>query len=316
MDIDSQAWASDTSMFWGWDSTVLWEFDSLSYDDTTWINPLYRGVGQGPIGYQQLAEFGIAGQASTSYEKRYTWRDSYKGSITLQKGSHELKAGFDVAKSKIRYYRMGRASSTSYYFANNKPFSPTQDIYTYTTDSTGIVTKTQGADGAPDYTQDGTDTWKNTDYNSDSIVNYDDYMDDYIFQAYSSGYAENIGYDITGRTEINEGKDKYREPVTSAFYVRDKVELEDLVLNLAKNSSEADGFIASGKESKLLRENFPKHLIFAPGIRMPGDDRHEQKRVVSPAEALKYSDLIIMGRSLMNGDIKKNLSRVITSLKM
>jgi len=189
-------------------------------------------VGQGPIGYQQLAEYGIAGQASTSYEKRYTWRNSYKGSITLQKGSHELKAGFDVAKSKIRYYRMGRASSTSYYFANNKPFSPTQDIYTYTTDSTGIVTKTQGADGAPDYTQDGTDTWKNTDYNSDSIVNYDDYMDDYIFQAYSSGYAENIGYDITGRTEINEGKDKYREPVTSAFYVRDKVELEDLVLNL------------------------------------------------------------------------------------
>ena len=92
--------------------------------------------------------------------------------------------------------------------------------------------------------------------------------------------------------------------------------VEDLVLNLAKNSSEADGFIASGKESKLLRENFPKHLIFAPGIRMPGDDRHEQKRVVSPAEALKYSDLIIMGRSLMNGDIKKNLSRVITSLKM
>ncbi len=92
--------------------------------------------------------------------------------------------------------------------------------------------------------------------------------------------------------------------------------VEDLVLNLAKNSSEADGFIASGKESKLLRENFPKHLIFAPGIRMPGDDRHEQKRVVSPAEALKYSDLIIMGRSLMNGDIKKNLDRVITSLEI
>jgi orotidine-5'-phosphate decarboxylase len=49
---------------------------------------------------------------------------------------------------------------------------------------------------------------------------------------------------------------------------------------------------------------------------MPGDDRHEQKRVVSPAEALKYSDLIIMGRSLMNGDIKKNLDRVITSLEI
>ena len=49
---------------------------------------------------------------------------------------------------------------------------------------------------------------------------------------------------------------------------------------------------------------------------MPDDDKHEQKRVVSPAEALKYSDLIIMGRSLTSGDIEKNLSRVITSLKM
>jgi orotidine-5'-phosphate decarboxylase len=113
---------------------------------------------------------------------------------------------------------------------------------------------------------------------------------------------------VTLLTSIDETELKSRMKINN--------KVEDFVLNLAKNSSEADGFIASGKESKLLRENFPKHLIFAPGIRMPGDDRHEQKRVVSPAEALKYSDLIIMGRSLMNGDIKKNLSRVITSLKM
>ena len=36
--------------------------------------------------------------------------------------------------------------------------------------------------------------------------------------------------------------------------------VEDLVLNLAKNSSEADGFIASGMESKMLRENFPNQF--------------------------------------------------------
>ena len=87
------------------------------------------------------------------------------------------------------------------------------------------------------------------------------------------------------------------------------------ILNLAKNSSEADGFIASGMESKMLRENFPNHLLFTPGIRMPDDDRHEQKRVVSPAEALKYSDKIIMGRSLMKGNIEENLNRVTASLK-
>ena len=66
----------------------------------------------------------------------------------------------------------------------------------------------------------------------------------------------------------------------------------------------------------MLRENFPNHLLFTPGIRMPGDEKHEQKRVVSPAEALKYSDKIIMGRSLWaKGEIEKNLNRVTASLK-
>ena len=226
-------WATDTSFsIWAWDSTSFWAFDEISYGDTTWINPLYRGPGSGPIGKQELAEFGVAGQASTSYEKRFTWRDSYKGSVTWQKGNNELKAGFDYAVSKIRYYRMGRASSTTYYFANNSPFSPTQDKFTYTENEDGTIRRTQGSDGAPDYFQAQSDTWKNTDYNGDGIIDYQDYMEDYIFQAYSSGYAENIGYDITGQTEINEGNHKYREPITSAFYVRDKIEMEDLVLNL------------------------------------------------------------------------------------
>ena len=111
---------------------------------------------------------------------------------------------------------------------------------------------------------------------------------------------------VTVLTSINEKE-------LRSMQINNKV--EDLVLNLAKNSDEADGFIASGMESKMLRENFPNHLLFTPGIRMPDDDRHEQKRVVSPAEALKYSDKIIMGRSLMKGNIEENLNRVTASLK-
>ncbi len=113
---------------------------------------------------------------------------------------------------------------------------------------------------------------------------------------------------VTLLTSIDETELKSRMKINS--------KVEDLVLNLAKNSSEADGFIASGMESKMLRENFPNHLIFTPGIRMPGDDRHEQKRVVSPAEALKYSDLIIMGRSLMKGNVEENLNKVLESIKI
>ena len=112
---------------------------------------------------------------------------------------------------------------------------------------------------------------------------------------------------VTVLTSINEAELK-------SMRINNKI--EDLVLNLAKNSSEAHGFIASGVESKMLRENFPNHLLFTPAVRMPGDDKHEQKRVVTPAESLKYSDKIIMGRSLLQGNIKENLNRVIASLKI
>jgi len=112
---------------------------------------------------------------------------------------------------------------------------------------------------------------------------------------------------VTLLTSINQSELK-------SWQINNKV--EDLVLNLAKNSSEADGFIASGMESKMLRENFPDHLLFTPGIRMPGDDKHEQKRVTSPSEALKYSDKIIMGRGLTRGNIEENLNQILNSLKI
>ena len=112
---------------------------------------------------------------------------------------------------------------------------------------------------------------------------------------------------VTLLTSINRSELK-------SWQINNKV--EDLVLNLAKNSSEADGFIASGMESKMLRENFPDHLLFTPGIRMPDDDKHEQKRVASPSEALKYSDKIIMGRGLTRGNIEENLNQILNSLKI
>ena len=87
------------------------------------------------------------------------------------------------------------------------------------------------------------------------------------------------------------------------------------VLVKPKNSSDSDGFIASGAEAKMLRENFPKHILFTPGVRLPGDNQHDQKRVVTPAESLKFSDKVIMGRSLLQGDVGKNLEKVLNSIK-
>ena len=93
--------------------------------------------------------------------------------------------------------------------------------------------------------------------------------------------------------------------------------VEDTVVQLAKNSSEADGYVCSALEAKLLREKVSKNkLIFCPGIRMPGDSKDDQVRSASPALALQNgADACIMGRSLLQGDISKNLEKVLNSIK-
>ena len=93
--------------------------------------------------------------------------------------------------------------------------------------------------------------------------------------------------------------------------------VEDAVVQLAKNSSEADGYVCSALEAKLLREKVSKDkLIFCPGIRMPGDSKNDQARSASPALALKNgADACIMGRSLLQGDVDKNLEKVLNSIK-
>jgi len=93
--------------------------------------------------------------------------------------------------------------------------------------------------------------------------------------------------------------------------------VEDTVVQLAKNSSEADGYVCSALEAKLLREKVSKNkLIFCPGIRMPGDSKNDQARSASPALALQNgANACIMGRSLLQGDVNKNLEKVLNSIK-
>ena len=93
--------------------------------------------------------------------------------------------------------------------------------------------------------------------------------------------------------------------------------IENIVIQLAKNSSEAHGYIASALEAKLLREKFPKKLILCPGLRLPDETKNDQVRTATPALAFKNgADAIIMGRTLLSsGDINKNLEKVLDSIK-
>ena len=94
--------------------------------------------------------------------------------------------------------------------------------------------------------------------------------------------------------------------------------LENMVIQLAKNSNDADGYVASPLEAKTLREKVSKDkLIFCPGIRMPNDPKDDQARTATPAAAFKNgADAIIMGRSLIKGNIEENLEKVLASLKI
>ncbi len=74
------------------------------------------------------------------------------------------------------------------------------------------------------------------------------------------------------------------------------------VLYLAGLAKQAgmDGVVCSAQETQTLRKTLgDDFLLVTPGIRMPGDSAGDQRRVVSPADALKNgSSYLVMGRSI------------------
>ncbi len=75
--------------------------------------------------------------------------------------------------------------------------------------------------------------------------------------------------------------------------------------------------VCSGHEAKLVRKIIGTDLlIFTPGIRMINENKNDQQRVCTPKESIQNgSDKIIMGRSLIKGDIEQNLNKVLDSFK-
>ena len=95
--------------------------------------------------------------------------------------------------------------------------------------------------------------------------------------------------------------------------------VNEQVKTLAKIAKEMDvGIVCSGQEAKNVRKILgPDNLIFTPGIRMANENANDQQRISTPNESLvNGADKIIMGRSLINGDIVKNLDKVSKSIKI
>ena len=78
------------------------------------------------------------------------------------------------------------------------------------------------------------------------------------------------------------------------------------------------GIVCAGSDLKFVRKIF-KGEIVTPGIRLKGDSAGDQKRIMGPKEAFaKGSTALVLGRSITSasqGNIKKNISRLIKELK-
>jgi orotidine-5'-phosphate decarboxylase len=81
-----------------------------------------------------------------------------------------------------------------------------------------------------------------------------------------------------------------------------KAELQELVLHLARLAKDAgaDGIVCSAREVEAVKKACGKDFFtVTPGIRHAGADTGDQKRVTTPADAIRAgSDLLVMGRPI------------------
>ena len=92
--------------------------------------------------------------------------------------------------------------------------------------------------------------------------------------------------------------------------------VNELVKHQAKlaNKAKLDAIICSGHEVRSVKRVFKKEII-TPGIKMQ-NVKNDQKRIMGPADAFAAgSDWLVVGRSITNGNIKKNIKNLLEILE-
>ena len=93
-------------------------------------------------------------------------------------------------------------------------------------------------------------------------------------------------------------------------------EIKKIVLQQARLAARAklDAIVCSSHEIKIVRKVFKKDII-TPGIRFENDKGDDQKRVMTPKQAIQNgADALVMGRSIINGNIKNNIKKLFKEL--
>jgi orotidine-5'-phosphate decarboxylase len=92
---------------------------------------------------------------------------------------------------------------------------------------------------------------------------------------------------------------------------------EDNVLRLATlaHQSGLDGVVCSSRETGILRDRLgPDFRLITPGIRPAGSQADDQRRVMTPADAINAgSSYLVIGRPVTQADDPVSVLRTINS---
>ena len=94
-------------------------------------------------------------------------------------------------------------------------------------------------------------------------------------------------------------------------------DVKKIVLHQARlaNKAKLDAIVCSPQEIKTIKKVFKKEII-TPGIRLPGDSKGDQRRVMTPKKAFENgATSLVMGRSLLKGNLRRNIFKLAEQLK-
>lgn len=128
------------------------------------------------------------------------------------------------------------------------------------------------------------------------------------------GAGESLG--ILGVTVLTSFDDASLGAATG----RSGVRVTDEVARLAEvaATARAHGIVCSGAEARAVRDRFGDALaVLVPGIRMSGGAAHDQRRVVTPSEAVSAgARYIVIGRAVTSAtDPRVAMERVLVDLE-
>ncbi len=149
-----------------------------------------------------------------------------------------------------------------------------------------------------------------------------------MFNVHASGGLEMMRQTVQ-EVQTACSKENLRPPITLAVTVLTSLnqsdlprvgvtgEIADQVVRLAALSHEAgmDGVVASAQEVGWIRSACgPNFTIVCPGIRPQGKDQADQKRVMTPGEAIRIgADYIVVGRPIVEAKDPLSAAREIVS---